>query len=165
MGPWSNLVVHISTDRLDLAAPGVDTWRDLLEGAVGAAAEGYPTDGDLVMARLVVERHLPAGEWGPWQIRERASGLLIGGVGFKGAPDDAGIVEIGYSLAPPARSRGFATEAVVALVTHAFARGVRAVRAEVETGHTASERVVMRAGFTAGESDADVTWWWWRDLR
>lgn len=160
MGPWSNVAVRISTERLDLVASGVDTWRALLEGVVEAAAEGYPTEGDLVMARLVVEGHLPSGEWGPWQIRERASGMLIGGAGFKGAPDGGGIVEIGYGLAPAGRGRGLATEAVLALVAHAFARGVQAVRAEVATGHTASERVVMRAGFTAGESDVDVTWWW-----
>ena len=164
MGPWSNLPVHISTERLDLSAPGVDVWQALLEGEVESASEGYPTDGDLVMARLVVEGHLPAGEWGPWQIRERASGLLIGGAGFKGAPDEAGTVEIGYGLAPAAQGRGFATEAAIALVSHVLAHGARAVRAEVQTGHTASERVVTRAGFTAGESDGVVTWWW-RDLR
>lgn len=150
----------LSTERLDLAAPTIDGWRALLEGEVENASEGYPTDGDLVMARLVVEGHLPAGEWGPWQVRERVTGLLIGGVGFKGAPDDAGVVEIGYGLAPAARGRGLATEAVAALVAHAFERGVRAVRAEVETGYAASERVVMRAGFTAADGDGRVTWWW-----
>ena len=159
MGPWSNLTVHISTERLELSAPGVDVWHALLEGDVADALDGYPTDGDLVMARLVVEGHLPSGEWGPWQIRERASGLLIGGAGFKGAPDDSGMVEIGYGLAPAARGRGFATEAVGALVAHAFARGASAVRAEVEAGHVASERVVRRAGFTVVDSDSDVTWW------
>lgn len=152
--------MRLSTERLDLSAPGVDTWRALLEGEVEDASEGYPTEGDLVMARLVVEGHLPSGQWGPWQVRERASGMLIGGAGFKGAPDDDGIVEIGYGLTPAGRGRGLATEAVVALVAHAFSRGAASVRAEVETGHTASERVVTRAGFTAGESDAAVTWWW-----
>lgn len=151
--------MQLTTERLDLSAPGVDTWRALLKGVVHAAAEGYPTDGDLVMARLVVEGHLPAGEWGPWQMRERATGQLIGGVGFKGAPDDAGMVEIGYGLAPGARGRGLATEAVVALVAHAFAQGATAVRAEVETGYAASEGVVARAGFTAVGRDSDVTWW------
>jgi len=154
--------VRLSTERLDLSAPGIDAWRALLAGEVEDASEGYPTDGDLVMARLVVEGHLAAGEWGPWQVRERETGLLIGGAGFKGAPDDDGVVEIGYGLAPAGRGRGLATEAVVALVAHAFARGAASVRAEVETGHTASERVVTRAGFTAGESDAAVTWWWMR---
>lgn len=152
--------MQLSSERLDLLAPGIDAWRALLEGEVEGASEGYPTDGDLVMARLVVEGHLPAGEWGPWQIRERASGMLIGGTGFKGAQDDDGVVEIGYGLAPAGRGRGLATEAVLALVAHALARGVKTVRAEVETGHTSSERVLMRAGFTAGDSDADVTWWW-----
>lgn len=153
--------MRISTDRLDLLAPDLETWRALLEGEVNGALEGYPTDGDLVMARLVVDGHLPAGEWGPWQIRERVSGLLIGGAGFKGAPNETGMVEIGYGLAPQARGRGFATEAVRALVFHAFARGATAVTAEVDVGNEASARVVAACGFTACEVEAgaDVRWW------
>lgn len=151
--------MRISTDRLDLEAPGPESWGALLEGRPGLAAQGYPTEGDLVMARLVVEGHLPAGEWGPWQVRERATELLVGGAGFKGAPDEEGVAEIGYGLVPAARGRGLATEAVDALVAHAFARGARAVRAEVEAGNAPSERVLVRAGFTALAGDSRVTWW------
>lgn len=151
--------MRISTDRLELSAPGVDAWRALLEGDIGPAVADYPTEGDLVMALLVVDGYLAAGEWGPWQVVERGTGLLVGGVGFKGAPDDAGIVEIGYGIAPSVRGRGIATEAVRALVEHAWARGARVVRAEVEEGHGASEGVVTRAGFSAASRDSGATWW------
>lgn len=156
--------MRISTQRVLLTAPPVETWAALLDGQFEDAVEDYPTEGDLVMARLVVEGHLPAGEWGPWQVIECATGLLVGSVGFKGAPDAAGVVEIAYVLAPSARGRGMATEAVRAVVLHARARGALAVRAEVETGHAASERVLTRAGFTVVEHDPPITWWW-RDLR
>lgn len=156
--------MRILTGRLELRAPGREAWRALLRGEIPAAVKGYPTEGDLVMARLVVDGHLPAGEWGPWQVIERASDVIVGGAGFKGAPDEMGTVEIGYGLAPRARGRGLATEAVIALVEHAFARGALAVRAEVPSGHAASARVLVRAGFDMTDEDLSVTWWR-RDLR
>lgn len=136
----------------------------MLEDRGGPAVEGYPTEGDLVMARLVVDGYLAPGEWGPWQVVERATGLLVGGVGFKGPPDDEGVVEVGYGLAAAARGRGLATEAVTALIEHARSRGARAVRAEVDLANGPSMRVLERAGFLRVDDSADVTWWW-RDLR
>ena len=156
---WSNPSVRITTERLDLVAPGPGTWRALLEGQVGPAIDGYPTEGDLVMASLVAEGHLAAGEWGPWQLIERETSLLVGGAGFKGAPDDEGTVEIGYGLAAAARGRGLATEAVAALVADALGRGAIAVRAECDAGNTPSRRVLERAGFALTEELADVSWW------
>jgi RimJ/RimL family protein N-acetyltransferase len=154
----------VTTARLTLVAPGSEVWQALLDGQSEPALEGYPTEGDLVMARLVVDGYLAPGEWGPWQVIERASGLLVGGVGFKGAPDDDGVVEIGYGLSPAARGRGLATEAVTALVEHARSRGVRAVRAEVDAANEPSMRVLERTGFAQVEDSAGITWWR-RDLR
>lgn len=156
--------MRIRTQRLEITAADRETWMALLNGVVGPAVAGYPTVGDLVMARLVVDGHLDAGEWGPWQIEERTTGLLVGGVGFKGAPDDAGVVEIGYGLAPEARGRGLATEAVVGLLEHARDQGARVVRAEIDADNAPSRAVVERAGFTQTETRDDLTWWA-RDLR
>jgi RimJ/RimL family protein N-acetyltransferase len=156
--------MRIRTQRLELTAADRDTWIALLDGVAGPSVAGYPTVGDLVMARLVVDGHLTAGEWGPWQIEERSTGLLVGGVGFKGAPDNAGVVEIGYGLAPEARGRGLATEAVVGLVEHAHARGARVIRAEIDADNAPSRGVVERAGFTQTEARDGITWWV-RDLR
>ena len=151
--------VSVRTPRLRLVAPSSEVWRDLLNGVSGPAIEGYPTQGDIVMARLVVDGYLDAGEWGPWQVIDRATGEIVGGVGFKGAPDDEGDVEIGYGLAPTARGRGLATEAVAALIERARAHGVRAVRAEADAGNTASRHVLERSGFRLVEESAVVTRW------
>jgi RimJ/RimL family protein N-acetyltransferase len=151
--------MRIRTERLELVAPDREVWRALLEGDFGPAIEGYPTQGDIVMAGLVVEGHIPAGEWGPWQVTECETGHIVGGVGFKGAPSDDGVVEIGYGLAPSARGRGLAVEAVRALVVHAFDRGASGVLAECDLDNVASRRVLERAGFTLIEEAADVTWW------
>lgn len=115
------------------------------------AIEGYPTQGDLVLARLVVEGYLIPGAWGPWQIIEPTTGLIIGGVGFKGAPDDDGRVEIAYSLASSARGYGYATEAVNGLLEWSRGQGVRQVTAECDESNVASAGVLDRCGFSPCE--------------
>src|SRR5712671_3137266 len=51
----------------------------------------------------------------PWRhgffIIEKASGEIVGGAGFKGAPDAEGMVEIAYGVVPSLEGRGYATEA------------------------------------------------------
>lgn len=146
--------MRLGTNRLELDAPDHATWSRLLTGDIdGPAVEGYPSDGDVVMARLVVDGYLPAGEWGPWRIRLASTQQLIGTAGFKGAPSDEGIVEIGYGLAMAARGHGFATEAVLGLVGHARARGARTIIADTEPGNAASIAVLRRCGFHLSSRD------------
>ncbi len=151
--------MRLQTSRLELIAPQRSDWAALLSQEPPDAAKGYPTLGDLVMARLVVDGDLEAGEWGPWQVRDRATGLLVGGVGFKGAPSDEGVVEIGYGLVEMARGRGLATEAVQALVQHARGRGASAVVAETDIGNEASIGVLLRCGFVETERTESGVWW------
>jgi ribosomal-protein-alanine N-acetyltransferase len=47
---------------------------------------------------------------------------LIGETEFHGPPDRAGTVEVGYSIVPDYRGRGFASEATRTLIEHAFDR-------------------------------------------
>ncbi|MGI6209918.1 MAG: GNAT family N-acetyltransferase [Anaerolineae bacterium] len=59
-------------------------------------------------------------------------------------------VEIGYDLGPAYWGRGYATEAVHALVGWCFANlGVHRIEADCVVGNEASERVLRKAGFTA----------------
>jgi len=79
---------------------------------------------------------------------DRDSGAVIGGGGFKGAPDAEGVVEIAYGIDPAHQGRGYATEAAKALVAFAFGSDlVRVVRAHTKQGNTASERVLAKCGF------------------
>ena len=73
---------------------------------------------------------------------------LVAGGGYFGPPSD-GSVEIGYSVIPDARERGYATELVEALVTHAFAcDDVRYVMAHTSDSNIGSTRVLAKCGFT-----------------
>ncbi len=60
-------------------------------------------------------------EWGFYYIVEAEADEAIGAGGYKGAPDESGMVEIGYSIVPERRRRGFAREAVDGWLAHAFA--------------------------------------------
>lgn len=145
----------IATDRLDLVPLDDDARAAIREGrGEGRAwAEGYPTSGDLDVARIPAA----AEPWTQYAIVERASGRTVGGVGFHREPID-GAVEIGYGLAPVARGRGIATEAVRALLDVARAHGVTVV-ADTDDGNVASERVLERCGFVRVRHGDGVTIW------
>jgi RimJ/RimL family protein N-acetyltransferase len=75
--------------------------------------------------------------------------VLVASGGFIGPPED-GAVEIGYSVVPSRRGRGYATEMVTALVQQAFAdRRVARVIADARPENTPSVRLLTRLGFTA----------------
>jgi RimJ/RimL family protein N-acetyltransferase len=102
--------------------------------------------------------------WGPRAVVD-ADGQMLGHVGFHRPPapieralDDptfvgrrdrvaGGVVEIGYTIFPIHQHRGFATEAVAALISWARATGeVGAVLAAVAADNAASVRVLDRVG-------------------
>jgi ribosomal-protein-alanine N-acetyltransferase len=74
-------------------------------------------------------------------------GVVVGDCGWFGPPDEDGEVEIGYGLAPSARGRGVATEAVRLLLDWVRTQGARTVRAEVLPGNEPSWQLLLRLGF------------------
>jgi RimJ/RimL family protein N-acetyltransferase len=92
--------------------------------------------------------------FGYYRITRLADGRAVGGIGFKGQPDE-GCIEIGYGLAPSARGQGYAAEAVAALLAMAADHGVSTVIADTTLDNIASQRTLIRAGFrlvgTGGE--------------
>jgi ribosomal-protein-alanine N-acetyltransferase len=84
---------------------------------------------------------------------------VIGGVGFFGPPRD-GRVEIGYGIVESRRRRGYATEAVTAMLDYAFARpGVIEVVATADLDNPASIRVLDKSGLSyQSQDEARVTY-------
>lgn len=77
-----------------------------------------------------------------------AGPALVGIVGYKGPPDANGSVELGYSLIPSAQGKGYASEAVNAMVDHALTvPAVTRVIAETMPALSPSIRVLERTGF------------------
>ena len=120
-------------------------------------APDYPNDGDRAGARHFLEHCADTGNpqpFGAYEIRLREDGHAIGGVGFHGVPDDQGQVTIGYGLIPAMRGKGYASEALRALLEIARAAGVASVRGDADLDNTASQHVMAAAGMRfVGEDD------------
>lgn len=113
-------------------------------------AEDFPFDGDVIGATMFLRATAAHGDqrpFGHYTISRFADGQMIGGIGFKGQPEN-GSVEIGYGLAPSARGHGYAAEAARALIALAHAHRLTRVVAETDEGNIASQRTLEHAGFT-----------------
>ena len=104
----------------------------------------------------------------PWKfgyaVVEKNSDLVIGQCGFTGPPNDLGLVEIAYGIAPEYQGKGYATEAARALIE--FARGapeVRLICAHTLAEPNASTRVLEKCGLRkVGEAVEDgLPIWRW----
>ncbi|KAA1397357.1 GNAT family N-acetyltransferase [Aeromicrobium ginsengisoli] len=105
-------------------AERVEIWRYMI-----SLLEGRPDNADWLMQAVV---------------RDDAA---IGNAGFKGAPLD-GQVELGYSIAPELRRRGYASEVVRLLLDRAAADArVDRVIARIRPDNAASLGVITKAGF------------------
>jgi ribosomal-protein-alanine N-acetyltransferase len=83
-----------------------------------------------------------------WDILLRETGEVVGGAGFKGAPDDRGQVEIGYGISEPFRRRGYMSEALEGLCQWAFRQErIRLILSEVEYGNDSSVKTLLKNGF------------------
>jgi RimJ/RimL family protein N-acetyltransferase len=99
----------------------------------------------------------PAGA--PWFVRVAVAepgGMVVGHAGFHGPPDEAGMVEIGYSVDPAHRRRGYARASVTELLRRADAEpGVKVVRASISPDNVASLATIAGFGFEAAGEQWD----------
>jgi len=147
----------LATARLRLVPLTVDQLTALVEGegrVVGATIDPRlvePPVTKAIRAKLEKMSNSPAEEhpWLTyWLAVSQADGRGVGLLGFKGAPDAKGEVEIGYGIEPVHRRRGLATEAVSRLLAWTFSdprcRGVTAIA--VRNDNAASQRVLTKLG-------------------
>jgi RimJ/RimL family protein N-acetyltransferase len=144
-------------------------------------AEGYPSA--FVVQLLGMLAHYPPdlppgdGGLGPWIAFRRADNAVVGAVscalvhegpvcsssvteGFESASGNPGwacAVTVGYDVAPACEGRGYATEMVRLVCAHLLAQpGIARVCADTEVGHTASRRVMEKAGLTWRRDETHV---------
>jgi RimJ/RimL family protein N-acetyltransferase len=142
--------VMIETERLRLLPlTRQQAERIVAENRDGQGwTTGYPRADDQDVARLFLV-HNPGGEtlFGPLQIVDRHTGLVIGGIGFFWPPDADGKVEFDYGIAPEVEGRGYATEALRGLLAWAFGNGrVRRAVGDTMPHNVGSQRVMEKAG-------------------
>ena len=150
--------VELRTQRLHLIAATVEAARAELENRaelerlLGARLPAHwpPPLNDDDSARFFLTyltEHPSHAGWLAWYFVTSGSRVVIGNGGFTGAPSD-GAVEIGYSIVPQFQRRGFASEAVRALVEWAFShRSVDRVVARTLPDNPASRALLRNLGF------------------
>jgi len=151
------------TDRLDLVPATLELTRaaisDLLALGQGLRATVPPSWPPDLLDRPALKFTLDKLRKGPTQANwwlyfvvlraDADSRVLIGSVGYKGPPSRDGTVEVGYGILPEYQHRGYASEAVRALLARAFALPtVHRVIAETLPDLTASIGVMTKCGFT-----------------
>ncbi|MCX4675429.1 GNAT family N-acetyltransferase [Streptomyces sp. NBC_01433] len=163
----------LETARLLLHPLSADEAHELVAYAEGGPdgpgrrdswAAGYPLDGDVSAARRLlnsrtVEGATPHPHPGAFEIRRREDGLAIGGVDFHGPADDTGSVTIGYGLVPAAQGRGYASEALRALLEFARVSGIARVKGDADHDNIASRHVMAAAGMRQVGEDERVSYY------
>jgi RimJ/RimL family protein N-acetyltransferase len=152
-------MLRIQTDRLDLIAADATLTEAGIEGSEKLSVllhaqvdAGWPPDDLAEVLPLFLEmlRNDPNRfGWLHWYgILRQPEPVLVGSGGFRGIPDKAGKVEIGYSVNPEFRQRGIASEMVCALSRWAFGQpGVLCIEAETSSDNTGSLGVLHGCGF------------------
>ncbi|MFC7686507.1 GNAT family N-acetyltransferase [Ureibacillus sp. GCM10028918] len=98
--------------------------------------------------------------WGCWIVVRKSDDRVIGDIGFKGKPDENLAVEVGYGFLEEYWGKGYATEAVEALIMWAFNTSkVEKVKAETLKDNYGSIRVLEKLGMQRiDQTESMVNW-------
>jgi ribosomal-protein-alanine N-acetyltransferase len=155
----------IASERLDLVLLSSEAIDALVggrhaeaEAAVGAAIpRSWPDEHDARFLRYRMRQLSDDPTARPWLVRavvrREPDREVVGHAGFHGPPgvnakQDPTAVELGYSVFEPHRGRGYATEAVRALMEFAQAEhGIERFIASVAPNNAPSLAIVHKLGF------------------
>ncbi len=95
-----------------------------------------------------------------WIVIEKSSNTIVAELGFKGPPDDAGAIEIGYGTMPGHQNRGYMTEAVAGMMEWAKQRKeIVVMLASIDETNKASLRIVEKNNFELVAKKNGLLWW------
>src|SRR5262245_32295686 len=160
---------QIVTERLRLrrsvAADAGAISRYRSDPAVHAMQGWDRTDPEGVQIEIEEMLERRPGEPGGWVqfTVEDGAAELVGDVGLSPADGETGVIKVGYTIDPRFQGRGYATEAVEALVAYAFdTLQADVVRAYAGAENAPSIRVMEKVGMRLIErfhgSDGEETW-------
>ncbi len=130
----------ISAYRSDPEVRAHQGWKDTSPGYIRREIEE-------MLARTAGE----PGGWIQFTVVTADTDELVGDVGMR-VDDEPGVVLVGYTISPAQQGKGYATEAVRALVDYAFEKlGADLVRAYAEANNIASIRVAEKVGLPVAE--------------
>lgn len=158
------------TERLILIPMTYSMMSSLLKGStsdiekLGLLTNGkWPREDTMDILPTVLkglrEDDEPSG-FDVWMIVRKEDMTIVGDAGFKGPPDEDGIVEVGYGFVEEERRKGYGFEAVNALVSWALSRdNVKAVKADCLLDNTGSIRILEKCGMHETGRDHEMIYW------
>lgn len=144
--------MKITTERLTLIPCTLENYKDIAQQfKLGPHVDFY-------LGQL--QRDPSLAGWGVWFAVLSINGQAVGDLGFKGKPDISGTVDIGYGIIAETRQKGYASEAVKALIQWAFSTGeVIKVTADCLEDNVPSIRVLEKVGMkTMGVQNGKIYW-------
>ncbi|MCW3462436.1 GNAT family N-acetyltransferase [Chitinophaga nivalis] len=163
----------IQTPRLQLLPCTLEHFESLLHGNDTLAdllginiQEGWTEYPEMVLVAYDKLRNDPSMlGWFFYLVIHREDKQLIGAGGFKGKPNAAGLVEMGYEIAPGYREKGLGTEMAKGLIRFAFGHSyVQRVIAHTEEEYNASVKILQKAGMrfvgTFKNKENEDLWEW-----
>lgn len=152
----------LTTARLRLRPLAPAEMQALLAGVPVPGlrwAQGYPLDGTLVAVAMqedLVKRGVDRAGFCHYQVILDDEDVVIGDVGFHAPPDELGEVSVGFGIVPAARRRGYAVEALHALLAWALQQPeVRVIHADTDLVNLASQRVLAAVGMRLAADEGD----------
>jgi ribosomal-protein-alanine N-acetyltransferase len=147
----SQLPEVVTSKRLSLPLVSPEDAAGMLAGRRRMSwHRDYPGKDDQDAVAMVRSED-PDASWGRRHIVRSFDGMVVGSIGFFGAPvpgpDEVAETEVGFGLVPDARGHGAAREALTALLVQTDLAGVR-IRASVRPENQAGVRVLAVCGFT-----------------
>lgn len=127
------------------------------------AGEGYPDKETLdTIPKIVANIELSNGPTGfeSWVIITKQKMKIIGDVGFKGIPNQAGEIDLGYGIIASERQKGYAFEATEALLKWAFSNpGVKKITAKCLIENVGSWKTLEKLNFKNNFKDDKYLYW------
>lgn len=157
----------ILTERLSLRPIAPDDAPAMLRYKSDAECVRFVPYGPLSLAeveeriatRWATTRFEDEGDAVCLAVEERESGCLVGDVVLFWRSEGDREGEVGYIFDPAASGRGYATEAVGALLDLGFdGLGLHRIAARIDERNTASVRVVERLGFRREARFVESSW-------
>ena len=156
----------IETKRLSLGRfesadlPAFVTYRNRPEVARLQSWETFtPDDGARFLEK---QRDLALGTPGRWfqfAVRRKPESDLIGDVGLAPDAEDARLAEIGFTFDPARQGKGYASEAVAAVVDHGFTvLGLHRIRAVIDCRNAPAVRLAERIGMRREAHFVEHAW-------
>lgn len=105
----------------------------------------WPVHANVDITRSVLRRWIDAGS-SEWCVEPKEFGEAMGSIGVVNVDGD--IIEVGYCLSRKCWGRGYAAEALRAVIQYLFACGAKRVVAKHDVNNPNSGRVMQKAGMT-----------------